>query len=183
MREDAWFGGKRTHPIVASVKMGGEVALSELMGTWRNLFRNELKALRLQKRTGNPEDGPVLFRYGPLVEVAASLSLKEKQEMLETLAKGWTRVSDKGTWVNDWTLEQIELAGVACDGALTLIKAKRMKLEYHADEAGCTEQAEAMESYIEDTLSQMEDAIVESVLPRLRDGKALLLSHLAHGEE
>ena len=147
------------------------------MNAWRRLFTKELEALRREKQTKNPEDGPVLFRYGPLVEVAASLSIAEKQEILETLEKGWTRVSDKGTWVGDWTMKQIELAEQACYGALALIEAKLVKLDGHVDEAGYTDQAEAMHSYIADTLHEMEDAIVESVMPRLGDGKALLLQH------
>jgi len=164
-------------PQIASVKLAGETALPEPMGTWRGLFRKELEALHLQKRTKSPEDGPVLFRYGPLVEVGENLALAEKQEILETLEKGWTRVSDKGTWVNDWTLEQIDMAVQACNGAMTLIEAKLIKLDGHALDAGNTEQAEAMHDYIADTLHEIEDALVESVMPRLLDGKELLLKH------
>ena len=164
-------------PQIASVKMAGETALPEPMGIWRTLFKKELEALHLQKQTRHPEDGPVLFRYGPLVKVGAPLSLAEKQEILETLEKGWTRVSDKGTWVGAWTLEQIDLAVQACNGALTLMEAKLVKLDGHAHDHGNTEQAEAMHSYIAQHLHEIEDAIVESVMPRLLDGKELLLQH------
>ena len=213
---------------ITSVKMAGETALSEMMGTWKRLFKNELAALgeeklakpvtrtyRLKKllpvmeaesvgslaairiieakaKTGKkkakaktrgvgkpPHPGPVLFRYGPLVEVAASLSIAEKREILETLEKGWIRIADKGTWVGDWTLENIEVAEQACYGALTLIEAKLVKLDSHVDEAGYTDQAEAMHSYIADTLHEMEDAIVESVIPRLLEGRALLLKGMS----
>lgn len=165
-------------PQIASVKLAGETALPEPAGIWRTLFKKELAALHLQKRTKNPGDGPVLFRYGPLVEVGENLALAEKQAILETLEKGWIRVSDKGTWVNDWTLEQIDLAMQACNGALTLMEAKLVKLDGHAHDHGNTEQAEAMHSYIAQHLHEIEDAIVESVMPRLLDGKELLLQHI-----
>ena len=173
---------RHPQPRIESVKMGGETALSEAMNTWRRLFIKELEALHLQKQTQNPEDGPVLFRYGPLVEVAASLSIAEKQEILETLEQGWTRVSNKATWVRFWTLENIEMAEKACYGALTLIEAKLVKLDGHAHDDGRTEYAEAMHSYIAQHLHEIEDAIVESVMPRLLDGKELLLQHKTSNE-
>jgi len=168
----------REQPRIESVKMAGETALPEPVGIWRTLFKKELEALRIQKRTKNPEDGPVLFRYGPLVKVVdyAEWSL-EKQEILETLEKGWIRVSDKGTWVSNWDLEQIDLSVQACNGALTLIEAKLVKLDGHAHDHGNTEQVEAMHSYIAQHLHEIEDAIIESVIPRLLDGKELLLQH------
>ena len=71
------------------------------------------------------------------------------------------------------------MAEQACYGALTLIEAKLVKLDSHVDEAGYTDQAEAMHSYIADTLHEMEDAIVESVIPRLLEGRALLLKGMS----
>lgn len=166
----------REQAQITAVKMAGETALPEPM--WRTLFKKELEALHLQKRTKNPEDGPVLFRYGPLVKVGEDLTLVEKQEILEILERGWIRVSDKGTWVSDWTLEQIDMAVQACNGALMLMEAKLVKLDGHAHDHGNTEQAEAMHSYIAQHLHEIEDAIIESVMPRLLDGKELLLDHL-----
>jgi hypothetical protein len=53
-----------------------------------------------------------------------------------------------------------------------------VKLDGHAHDHGNTEQAEAMHSYIAQHLHEIEDAIVESVMPRLLDGKELLLQHI-----
>ena len=162
---------------VVAIDMGNGKFLPDTMRTWRMLFEFELAALRRQKQTNDPDDGPVLFQYGTLVDAGSSLSIAEKESILETLAKGWTRVTDSATWQHQWTLTHIALAEQACAGALTLIDAKLLKLDAHVESAGHTEVAKDMRSYIASTLNEMADVIVDKVLPRLREGKSLLLEH------
>ena len=161
--------------MTVSIKIASTEPLPWSITASAGLFRKELEALCVQKRTGQLRDGPVLFRYGPLTKAASQLSLKEKQKILEALAKGWVFVADQGMWSSHWALEQIELAEQACYGALTLINAKLVKLDDHVDKAGHTNQAKAIRRYISEHLHELENAIVTCVVPRLRSSKNLIM--------